>query len=133
MTPEAAQKILEAGFAPWIKALQPQITEIGPAGCVMVIPVTDEIKRIGGIVCGQALASLADTAMVFGCFGHLGAPDPVGTVTLDTQFLRPAGGEAIRAEAEVTRAGRTMIFARARLIEMPSGKDVALSTATFAR
>lgn len=99
----------------------------------MEIPITEDINRIGGIVSGQALAALADTAMVFACFGHLDAVEPVGTVTLDTQFLRPATGDSVRAEAEVTRAGKAMIFARATLIAEPSGKPVALATATFAR
>ena len=133
MTPDTAQSILEQAFAPWILALKPKVTEIGPERAVLVIPVTADIMRVGGIVSGQTLAALADTAMVFAVFGHLDAPEPVGTVTLDTQFLRPASGEAIRAEAEVTRAGRAMIFARCTLIDEPGGKTVALATATFAR
>lgn len=133
MTPETAQTLLEQSFAPWVRALEITVEEIGPEGATLTIPVGAQINRIGNIVSGQALAALADTAMVFACFGHLGAPEPVGTVTLDTQFLRPGSGERIRAEAEVTRAGRSMIFARCRLIALPSGKDVALATATFAR
>ncbi len=133
MTPENAQTILDQSFAPWVRALQPKITEIGPERAVMTIPITPEIMRIGDIVSGQALAALADTAMVFACFGHMGQLEPVNTVTLDTQFLRPATGDRIRAETEVTRAGRSMIFARATLIAEPSEKHVAMVTATFAR
>ena len=130
MTPQAAQDILENAFAPWVRALQPMITEIGVARTILTMPISTQIIRVGGIVSGQALA---DTAMVFACFGHLDAPEPVGTVTLDTQFLRPASGDSIRAEAEVTRAGKSMLFARCTLIAEPSGKPVALATATFAR
>ncbi len=133
MTPQTAQTILDQAFAPWIHALHPKITEITAERAVMIIPITPDIMRMGGIVSGQALAALADTAMVFACFGHLDAPEPIGTVTLDTQFLRPATGDAIRAEAEVTRAGKSMIFTRCTLIAEPSGKPVALATATFAR
>lgn len=133
MTPETAQRILSENFAVWIRDLQPKIQEISTERLVMTMPITPEINRVGDIVCGQALAALADTAMVFACFGHLGKLEPVGTVTLDTQFLRPASGASLRAEAEVTRAGRTMMFARCTLIAEPSGKPVALATATFAR
>ncbi|GLT09656.1 PaaI family thioesterase [Sulfitobacter porphyrae] len=133
MTPQAAQDILENAFAPWVRALQPTIIEIGVARTILTMPISTQIIRVGGIVSGQALAALADTAMVFACFGHLDAPEPVGTVTLDTQFLRPASGDSIRAEAEVTRAGKSMLFARCTLIAEPSGKPVALATATFAR
>ncbi len=133
MTPENANTILEHSFAAWVRALGLEITEITPERTTLTMPITPEINRIGDIVSGQALAAMADTAMVFACFGHLGSPEPVGTVTLDTQFLRPASGDSIRCEAEVTRAGKSMIFARATLIAEPSGKPVALATATFAR
>lgn len=133
MTPETAQQILDENFADWVRALEISVTQIGPEAAVLRIPVTEAIARVGGIVSGQALATLADTAMVFACFGHLGKLEYVSTVTLDTQFLRPAKGEAIEATAEVTRAGRSTIFTRATLREDPSGKDVAIATATFAR
>ncbi|KIN64378.1 Thioesterase family protein [Sulfitobacter noctilucicola] len=133
MTPETAQTILDQAFAPWVRDLQPRITEITAERLVMTIPISPNITRIGDIVSGQALAALADTAMVFACFGYLDTPEPVGTVTLDTQFLRPASGDSIRAEAEVTRAGKSMMFTRCTLIAEPSGKPVAMATATFAR
>lgn len=133
MTPAFAQNFLEENFAVWVRALDITITEIGPERAVLTIPVSDDLNRTGGIVSGQALAALADTAMVFACIGHLDEVVPVGTVTLDTQFLRPASGESITAVAEVTRAGRSMMFARCTLTTLPSGKDVALATATFAR
>ncbi|MGB3243120.1 MAG: PaaI family thioesterase [Sulfitobacter sp.] len=133
MTPATAQAFLTENFAPWVLALDATVTEITPARTTLTIPVTDALNRTGGIVSGQALAALADTAMVLACGGHLGEMVPVGTVTLDTQFLRPASGDSIRAEAEVTRAGRSMIFARCTLIAEPSGKPVALATGTFAR
>ncbi|WP_176248518.1 PaaI family thioesterase [Sulfitobacter sp. HGT1] len=133
MTPETAQTILRDHFAPWVMALHPTVTEIGPHKTVLSIPITEDLNRTGGIVSGQAMTALADTAMVMACMGHLDALTPVGTVTLDTQFLRPASGDSLRAEAEVTRAGRSMIFTRCTIIAEPSGKPVALATATFAR
>ena len=133
MTPQSAQAFLDENFAAWVLALQPTVTDITPDQTTLTIPITEDLNRTGGIVSGQALTALADTAMVLACGGHLGEMVPVGTVTLDTQFLRPAGGDSIRAEAQVTRAGRSMIFTRCTLIAEPSGKPVALATATFAR
>jgi len=133
MTPQAAEALLEHAFAPWVRALQIRIAEIGPDLTVLTVPITPDILRIGGIVSGQALATLADTAMVFACFGALDAPEPVGTVTLDTQFLRPASGDSLEARAEVTRTGKSMMFARCTIVAQPSGKEVAMATATFAR
>ncbi|MEP1520772.1 PaaI family thioesterase [Ascidiaceihabitans sp.] len=133
MTPEKAQAILDENFAPWVRALDPRVTKISSAGAVLEIPITDQITRMGDIVSGQTMATLADTAMVFACIGDLGTLEPVATVTLDTQFLRPGSGRMLRAEASVTRTGKAMIFTRCVLTTWPGGKDVAHATATFAR
>lgn len=133
MTPQRAEQILAENFADWVRALNISIPQIGVEGATLSIPVTPAIARVGGIVSGQALATLADTAMVFACFGHLGKLEYVSTVTLDTQFLRPASGARIVAMAEVTRAGRSTIFAKVMLRTEPSGKEVAFATGTFAR
>ena len=128
-----AQAFLDDNFAPWILALRPTVSEISPNGAVLDIPVTPDIMRTGNIISGQTLATLADTAMVIGCGAAAGEMIPVGTVTLDTQFLRPATGERIEARAEVTRMGRSVVFARCTLSAYPDGRPVALATATFAR
>jgi len=133
MTPETAQAFLDANFAPWVLALHPEVTRIDRDLTVLSMAMTDNLNRTGGILSGQALTALADTAMVLACCGHLGELIPVATVTLDTQFLRPATGTKIRAEAEITRAGRSMFFARCTLLAEPAQKPVALATATFAR
>lgn len=127
-----AQRFLDDNFAPWVLALTPVVTQANVDGLHLEIPITDAIARVGGIVSGQALATLADTTMVLACGAYLGNMVPVATITLDTQFLRPSSGDSIRAEAEVTRAGKSLIFARCSLVAMPSGKPVALATATFA-
>lgn len=133
VTNAEAQAFLDDNFAPWVLALAPRVTRIDASGAVLEIPITGDIQRTGGIVSGQTLSALADTAMVIGCGGAAGALIPVGTVTLDTQFLRPAQGETIEAVAEITRAGRSMIFARCTLIAHPGCKPVATASATFAR
>ncbi|MGJ8546958.1 MAG: PaaI family thioesterase [Sulfitobacter sp.] len=133
MTPQTAQTFLAENFAPWVQALDITVAQITPAQTTLTMPITSALARTGGIVCGQALTALADTAMVLAIGGHLGEMIPVGTVTLDTQFLRPASGTQITARAQVTRAGKSMIFARCTLLADPSGKEVALATATFAR
>lgn len=131
MTPADAQTVLNRAFAPWVRALDLTITDISPRGATLTMPITPDLVRIGGIVSGQALAAMADTAMVFAAMGHLGAPAPVATTNLDTVFLRPGTGDLIRCDAEILRAGKALIFARATLTALPSDKPVATATATF--
>ncbi|WP_073254469.1 PaaI family thioesterase [Shimia gijangensis] len=131
MTPATAHELLEQAFAPWVKALDLTITDISSSGATLTMPITDNLARMGGIVSGQALAAMADTAMVFASIGHLGQPHPVATTNLDTQFLRPATGDMIRCDAEIVRAGKALIFARATMTALPLNKPVATATATF--
>lgn len=132
MDPEIANGWLEDYFADWVRALGIHVERMACTGAILTIPVTPEIARVGGIVSGQALATLADTAMVIACAGHFREFRPVATTNLDVQFLRPASGESIECTATIVRAGKSMIFARAVLTAEPSGKEVATATATFA-
>ncbi|SPF81904.1 PaaI family thioesterase [Pseudoprimorskyibacter insulae] len=128
---KAANAALEDNFASWVKALRPKVTEIGPDAAVLEIPITEDIARVGGIVSGQALSALADTAMVFACAGHLGEFTPVATTNLETRFLRPGTGDTIRCTARVIRGGKALIFAEATLTALPADKPVAQASATF--
>ncbi|TCL08916.1 uncharacterized protein (TIGR00369 family) [Shimia isoporae] len=131
LTAADAQAFLPTGFAPWVRALNLTITDISTAGATLTMPITEDLARMGGIISGQALAAMADTAMVFACFGHMDGFKPVATTNLDTQFLRPGTGDTIRCEAEIIRAGKALIFARATMVALPSDKAVATATATF--
>ncbi|GAB4524372.1 MAG: PaaI family thioesterase [Amphiplicatus sp.] len=68
--------------------------------------------NLGGVVHGGALATLADMALFDICFRALGR-FRAATVTLNSEFLEPAPiGAFIEATGELTRAGRTLLFAR---------------------
>lgn len=131
LDPATAQRLLEENFAPWVQGLHPSITSISPEAAVLEIPIGPDIARVGGIVCGQALATLADTAMVFACAGKLGAFKPVATTSLETRFLSAAHGKAVRCTARVIKAGRSLLFAEALLIRLPDETPVAAASATF--
>lgn len=129
--PAKAQALLEDNFAPWVRDLSPTVTRIDQEAAVLEIPATDRIARVGGLTCGQALATLADTTMVFACVGRFEEFRPVATTNLETRFLAAAKGEAIRCTARILRAGRSLIFAEATLISLPDAKPVAAASATF--
>jgi len=131
MTPQDLQQLLSENFAEWVQALE--LTVIGAdADHVLIrMPLGAHLARVGGIVSGQALAALADTAMVLAAVAQAGVFKPFATTDLHTQFLRPGTGSAILCRAEVVRAGKALVFARAEMTEADSGKAVAVATATF--
>jgi uncharacterized protein (TIGR00369 family) len=129
---DQAQAFLASSFAPWVQALDLTVEDVRADGhAVLSMPITEAVARMGGIVCGQALATLADTAMVLSTAAHFGSPRDVATTNLDTQFLSAGRGERIRCTARITRAGRSLIFAQADLVALPDGRPVASASATF--
>ena len=129
---DEAQAFLANAFAPWVQALDLTVEEITPEGrAVLSMPITDDIARMGGLICAQSLAPLADTAKDLSTAAHFGAPRDVATTNLDTQFLSAGRGARISCTARITRAGRSLIFAQADLIALPDGRPVASASATF--
>ena len=112
---EAATDLLKAVFAPWIQDLGLSVERIGEAEAVLRMPFSDRLTRDNGVVCGQALMAVADTAMVFAVSAASKAYRPMTTVDQTTHFLRPVAGKDTLAHAEVIRLGRTMAFGRITL------------------
>jgi len=129
---EEAERILDRNFAPWVLELHPKVRATTERSATLVMPFDEKLHRLGGIVSGQALMALADTAMVIALSSALGAFRPVFTVDLTTTFMRPAANTAILAEATVLRLGRTMGFGEVRLLtDTPERQLVANAVASY--
>ncbi len=131
MTPARAHQFLDENFAPWVRALDLTVIEIGRSCTITRMPLSPHLARVGGIVSGQALVAMADTTMALATAGHFGEFRPVATTNLESRFLRPGVGDAVVCRADIVRAGKAMIFTRAEMIALPSDKAIATATATF--
>jgi len=126
----AATDLLRTVFAPWIQDLDLIVERIGESDAVLRMPFSDRLTRDNGVVCGQALMALADTAMVFAVSAASKAYRPMTTVDQTTHFLRPVSGDATIATAEVIRLGRSMAFGRITLSAEGDGRPaVSVQTA----
>jgi acyl-coenzyme A thioesterase PaaI-like protein len=56
--------MLKGLFAPWVQALNLEAVSIEPGVAIFRLPYSSALCREGGSICGQALMSAADTAMV---------------------------------------------------------------------
>ncbi|WP_071675339.1 PaaI family thioesterase [Nioella nitratireducens] len=131
LTPDSLNSFLAENFAPWVRDLGIEITEVTDSFTVSRMPNTERLARVGGIVSGQALMSMADTTMVMATAGYFGAFHPVATTNFDCQFLRPGVGEWIVCRADIVRAGKSLAFVQAELVAEPSGHQIARAQATF--
>jgi uncharacterized protein (TIGR00369 family) len=127
----AAQSILAEHFAPWVQALRLTVESVSDAEATLRLPFDPRIVRVGGTVCGQALMTAADTAMVIVLCGAHGGFRPMATVGQTISFMRPIAAADVLVTARVLRLGRTMAFGE---IEMRAagGPLAAHATATYA-
>ena len=127
-----ANRILSDHFAPWVLALGIATTATGADSATLSIPFDDKLCRAGGIMCGQALASGADTAMVIALAAAAGGFKPCTTVDLTINYMRPIMHADAVLAAKVLRLGRTLAFCTCDIRESASSKPAAFATGTFA-
>jgi uncharacterized protein (TIGR00369 family) len=140
---DEARRVLVDVFAPWVQDLGLSVVDIETApppgaaadwqpGAVLRMGFSDRLCRHGGIVCGQALMALADTAMVIAILTANRGFRPMTTVDQTTHFLRAVTSTDVLADARVVRLGRTMSFGRVTLTGASDGKPVAMVSSAFA-
>jgi uncharacterized protein (TIGR00369 family) len=140
---EEARRILGDVFAPWVRDLDLSIDgldherpqDAGPdwqAGALLRMPFSERLCRHGGVVCGQALMALADTAMVIAMVAANGGYRPMTTVDQTTHFMRAVASCDVLADARVVRLGRSMGFGRVTLIAASDGRPAAMCSSAFA-
>jgi uncharacterized protein (TIGR00369 family) len=124
--------ILADAFAPWVQDLNLSVEEIGNEGITMRLPADARLSRIGGIVSGQAMTAMADTAMVLALAAHFGGFRPVATVDIAMSFMRAIKSSDVLCEARVRRAGRSLAFVHAELRAANDTQIAAVANGTFA-
>ncbi len=137
-----ARRILGEVFAPWVQDLNlsvERLEHVPPAdapdwqpGALLRMPFSEKLCRNGGVVCGQALMALADTAMVIANLAANRGYRPMTTVDQTTHFMRAVSSSDVLADARVVRLGRTMSFGRVTLLSATDNKQVAMVSSAFA-
>jgi uncharacterized protein (TIGR00369 family) len=142
-TIEEARRILGDVFAPWVRDLGLSVDGVdheppgdaGPdwqPGALLRMAFSERLCRHGGVVCGQALMALADTAMVIAMVAAHRGYRPMTTVDQTTHFMRAVASSDVLADARVVRLGRTMSFGRVTLFAANDRKPVAMCSSAFA-
>jgi len=132
ITVEQAQVIVETDLAPWVRALDLTIEAISDEGARLRMKYGDHLTHVGGVICGQSLMSLADTAMVFAIIGAIGHYRPITTVGQATSLMRPLAQVDVIAEARVIRLGRTLAFGEIIMRADGDERTAVHATSTFA-
>ncbi len=132
ITTETLEAALRDWFAPWVQELGLRVERFGHGEATLRLPFSERLARIGGMVCGQALMSAADTAMVLAIVTQLGNRQPMTTVQLNTSFLKPLSGKDALVTARVIRAGKNLVFGEIDIVAAGDGKSVCRASTTYA-
>jgi uncharacterized protein (TIGR00369 family) len=127
-----AERMLTDVSAPWVQDLNLSVASLDKEGAVLRMRFSEKLCRDNGVICGQALMSLADTAMVFAVSSAGGAYRPMTTVDQTMHFLRPAANADVLADAKVVRLGRTMAFGSVTLTTDGDTRPVAMAQLAYA-
>jgi len=79
-TTETLQQSLSDLFAPWVQSLNLKIERFDADSVTLRLPQSDQLSRVGGMLCGQAMMAADDTAMVLALIAHFGEFRPCSTV-----------------------------------------------------
>ena len=131
-TVASLQGLLTDWFAPWIQAMGLQVESFVSGEVILRLPQSDQLSRVGGMLCGQAMMSAADTAMVLAIVTQLGPQRPMTTVQLNTSFLKPLSGQDARITARVIRAGKSLVFGEIDICGAIDGRSVCRASTTYA-
>jgi uncharacterized protein (TIGR00369 family) len=126
-------RLLQEITAPWVRELGLRTLRADAQAVWLEMPVQPALVHGGGVVCGQALMAVADTAMILVVACSLGEFRPMTTVQLQTSFLKPVPGSAasVQVQAKLLRRGKTLAFGEIALLT-PEDALTAHATTTYA-
>jgi acyl-coenzyme A thioesterase PaaI-like protein len=126
---EQARDAMATIFAPWIVDLGMVPISFDGSGGTFLLPENQRIVHIGGVICGQATASAADTACVLTLAALNGRLRMCTTVDLTTHFIRPLKPGDVEIRVELLSNGKRMAYTR---VEMRAKGDNRLAVTAFA-
>lgn len=129
---EFMENLLREAFAPWVQQIGIEPGEIDDQGASFTISPNPELSREGGIVCGQAIAAVADTVGVLTLCAHNGNYRAMTTVDMTTHFMRPVMNGAMQVQAIIQSNGKRMATVRIECRQQGKPKLCAASTCAYA-
>ena len=127
-----AKNLLSKVTAPWIKSLDLQIESMSNWKCKFTLNYNEKLVRAGNIICGQAIVSAADTAMIVAVISAIGKYQEITTVDISCKYLRPlSSGGSI--ETEILKLGQRLVVGRITIKDIKTDKLAAEISCTYAR
>ena len=128
-----ANKFLKRVTAPWIQDLNLQTNSVSKWKCKFTLDYSEKLVRSGDIICGQAIVSAADTAMIVAVTSAIGKYQNITTVDIACKYLRPLMKKGGSLETEILKLGQRLVVGRITIKDVESDKLAAEISCTYAR
>ena len=99
-----------------------RLVEAAGGRAVIEVPYREDLTQQHGYFHGGVVSAIADTASGYAAYTTMPADASVLTVEFKISLLNPAAGEVLRAEAQVRKAGRTLVVVGATVFAL-RGED----------
>jgi uncharacterized protein (TIGR00369 family) len=119
--------------SPFVAQLGISLEEMEPDRARLALPFNESLPTIGDVVHGGAISSLIDTAAAAAAWSGADVPERprASTVGLTVDFLSPARGKDVSADARVVRrTGSGICFIEVSVTDS-DGTQVALALVTY--
>ena len=102
-----------------------QLVEAAHGRAVIEVPYREDLTQQHGYFHGGVVTAIADTACGYAAYTTMPEDSSVLTVEFKINFMNPAAGDRLRAEANVHKAGRTLVVVGATVTVMEGDKSVS--------
>ena len=119
--------------SPFVRHLGIRLDRMEPDRAVLSMPFDDSLPTLGDVVHGGAISSLVDTAAATAAWSTAEVPEKprASTVGITVDFLSPARGQGVTADARVVRrTGRGLCFCEVT-VTAEDERQVALALVTY--
>ncbi len=129
---DQANELLGRIFAPWVIDLGLEAKRFDANGGDFLLPANPRLVHFGGVICGQAIASAANSVAVVALAALNGRFRICTTVDLTTHFIRPLPPGDVELRADVLSNGKRMAFTRVELRAAGDARVAVSATMAFA-
>jgi uncharacterized protein (TIGR00369 family) len=85
-----------------------RLNMIKPGACAIEVPMREDLGQQDGFMHAGIVTTILDNACGYAAYSLMPAGSRLLSVEFKVNFLAPANGDIVRAEASVKRAGKTL-------------------------
>jgi acyl-CoA thioesterase len=115
---------------PFLDFLDMKLEEIKDGYARFCMPIRREYMQCNGVMQGGLIVAMADETIAHAIMTLLGSREEIATVELKNNFIAPAKGGTLTAEATIFKKGRSLVVGDC-IVTSDDGVIVSRSSATF--